>query len=182
MQLIIRGSGDEILPPLQAWVRQRLLEGVKLIAFIGLPRAGKTQLMGKTAPADAVAIDLDDYLARPVPAEIGWSERVKQQGGYAAVERALAGGATVLTAGLMSSLEEIECRGVEARLIYVKALNLLPSGEPVWSVGDFEHLRKYEGEIPPRPPFVTSVLTAHERDRPWETADVVVERIKRKGE
>jgi len=164
----------EVVPFVQKWVRSILDDGVKILCIEGLMGSGKSYLLGELQ-GSFKTIDLDEFLPQPANYDRTWLEQVIEGGALTAIEKAYScyefttiGGVQV--APMLQAVTNINQGAI--RKAYIKKMS--QRGEAIyWDDGD----SLGDSTLPAQGAFSRSVDEYHLEMTPWNSADLVIERI-----
>ena len=158
-----------------SWSKKQRLSAIRLIVIEGLGGSGKSTLLGNVSEFFET-IDLDRFLPNPADRKIPWLQQVLDGGAQVAIENGLTETDCLIVGGVVVSpiISKISLSLLcnQIRHVYVKKLGTL-AGQPYWHDGDDLNATG----MPPRPPYMASADDYHRKCRPWETADLVIERL-----
>lgn len=175
VQILLETEPEHILPAFKRWVDEQRALGARLVILEGLPGAGKSTL---TRTAGEGGIDLDEFLPdAQTDGETSWLDLVLAGGAINAVCAKLSQHNVVVVCGVQAApaLEAVarELGSDAVRRVYIKRVTVL-NGQVFWDdgVGLLEHAATSR-------PYFKSIYEHHGRERPWHSADLVIERVDR---
>lgn len=157
------------------WARQQLGQGVRLISLEGLPSSGKSYLLQNFDDNKFGRIELDALLPKCAPSIVSWADQINR---------------TDAKAFVLNEIDNHECLIVEGpaawlilkpiahqigigktRRLYLKRVSKY-GDLVIW--GDGEGLAEHAAASTR---YFQSIYEHHANDRPWESADLIIERI-----
>ena len=162
----IAGEALEIASLVAEWITEEIRRGARLFSLEGLMKSGKSHLVMQLEPLIAFSsLTLDDFLA---PEELAWEDSIHTEAAHFAVQELLAGAGPVIVEGAVAwpTVAPL-CTGVETRRLYLKRMQF-----PTFWADEAELT-----ECMPQQTFRRSVRDYHATTRPWEVADLVIERL-----
>jgi hypothetical protein len=167
-QIVLAGLGSEIRPQFAEWLSDAEREGVRLIVLEGLTGSGKTSLAESFFPWLS-CIYADDHLTRGM-ANSSWSAMYRMEGAALEVGTSLREPLLTLFEGAIAWPTVEPLLGVvELRRVYIKRMQF----PGFWA--DESELEATD--LPPSLALRKSILEYHRDERPWEKADLVLERL-----
>jgi hypothetical protein len=147
------------------WLTDELLAGVRLVLMEGLPRAGKSRLL-RGLPPGAIGLQLDNLIPDGELETESWTSAVLRKGAVSEIWRLLSANHLVIADGI-SAWGALEGKfPVSTRLVYVTRLDRYG--------GDVD---RNLGPLAPASIPLAEAYRHHDEDRPWERADLLVERV-----
>ena len=166
---------DNPSPEFEVWLEKQKTSGVALVIIDGLMGAGKSTLLKCLGTR---GIDLDDFLPKnETDGNTSWPALVIAGGAIATIETKMQEHEIVVVAGVAASsvVEELTKHLPRSKLKRVYQRRITETnGYHMWDDGRdlMEHAKRSN-------PYFRSIYEFHGAQRPWEVADLVVDRIER---
>lgn len=174
---IIRATDGEIADVVLRWLGELRRAGVELAVLEGLPGTGKSTILSrlKQAFVSWYVVELDDFLHAAEDQSRAWAELVTERGAREAIGKWAAEGVTLVEGAAAWPVVRDWANNLPARPKIARAYlkQVTCHGDVVlWDDGEdlLPHAKRHER-------FLGSIYEYHGLERPWETADVVFERI-----
>lgn len=177
---LVTAYGIEIADEVLKWLIEVQDSGANIAVIEGLPGAGKSTILGQIRRRfTGLTIELDELLPKSDQTpDLPWGELVVRNGAYDKISTSVAKGFTLVEGAAAWPIVREWARSVgEDSAIaraYLKAVSRPGGtcGAIYWDAG--RDLKERSSSIGP---YLGSIYTYHDDERPWESADIIFERI-----
>ena len=176
MTEVLHVSSAEIRSAFERWLNQA---GARLVILEGLTGTGKTTLAAQPfvlgSSLQSANIDLDDFLRRPVPCATPYVNAIDCPKLYSEIKTAIASSSLVVALGAVvapivdPAITSLATNSIKS--VYLK--RMMRIRPDLWADEDFILDPKYW----PPTNFHRSIYEYHAQQRPWLSADLVIERV-----
>jgi hypothetical protein len=174
----VRSLSAELRPVFEQWLAPECRAGARLVVLEGLTKSGKTTLTKQPFAVGArlsANVELDDFLKRPVPETTAYVDAIDRRAVDAAMRGAIASTPLVIVQGaiawpLVQPVATALGNNCIRRVYLKRMMRLKPD---FWTDEDFI----FDPDWWPPDHFHRSIYRYHAEQRPWLSADLLLERI-----
>ena len=175
MSKTVRLRDSEVVPLFMTWATVQRKSGVRLICMEGLSCAGKSWLRKHFLNKNFRSVELDSFLPKPAQHTTSWIEQVNAIDAVQFIRSALGECDCVFVEGpvvwpVVTPVVQDLGRSVVRRVYLKRVLNR--GGVVYWDAGEgLLELAETRAQYP------KSILEYHGNNRPWCSADLIIERM-----